>query len=149
MLSPEEAYKYDNTFRHIVDIMRAELSVYRITPAELRQAALLAATMHEMERVRPLFIKYPYTGPPEMPPAMFGDLQGCGNTASGYAWAESPKFYGAETGRTDSSKENLSNTPKECSHYFLHMFGNGNYRICVHCNLSDVYANAFNVPCKP
>ena len=56
MLSPEEAYKYDSTFRHIVDIMRAELSVYQITPAELRQAALLAATMHEMQRVRPLFM---------------------------------------------------------------------------------------------
>ena len=55
MLSPEEAYKYDATFRRVVDLMRAHLSVYEITPSELRQAAILAATMHESQRVKPLF----------------------------------------------------------------------------------------------
>lgn len=41
------AYKYDNTFRAVVDQMRVLLSMYHITPAELRQAAMLAATMHD------------------------------------------------------------------------------------------------------
>lgn len=65
MLSPEEAYKYDHTFRTVVDLMRIELKNYSITPAELRQAAILAATMHDSERIRPLFIT-------NEGPAMFG-----------------------------------------------------------------------------
>jgi hypothetical protein len=56
MMSPEEAYKYDSTFRHVVDIMCAELQVYRITPAELRQAVMLAATLHESRNIRPLLL---------------------------------------------------------------------------------------------
>ena len=47
MLTPNEAYQYDPTFRRVVDLMCAYLSEYEITPAELRQAAILAATMHE------------------------------------------------------------------------------------------------------
>ena len=53
MMNPEEAYKYDATFHRVVDLMRAHLSVYEITPSELRQAAILAATMHEAQRVKP------------------------------------------------------------------------------------------------
>src|ERR1700691_6227576 len=58
MMSPEEAYKYDHTFRHIVDIMRQELTWYSITPAELRQAAMLAATMHDAQHIRPLTMRF-------------------------------------------------------------------------------------------
>ena len=47
MLTPNEAYQYDPTFRRVVDLMCAYLSEYQITPSELRQAAILAATMHE------------------------------------------------------------------------------------------------------
>ena len=53
MLTPNEAYQYDPTFRRVVDLMCAYLSEYQITPSELRQAAILAATMHENRRTRP------------------------------------------------------------------------------------------------
>jgi hypothetical protein len=56
MFNPEESYKNDSTFRQFVDIMRAELRNYSISPAELRQAAILAATMHENEHIRPLYM---------------------------------------------------------------------------------------------
>lgn len=54
MMNPTEAYKYDNTFRSVVDQMRSVLSIYHITPAELRQAAILAATMHDAEHIKPI-----------------------------------------------------------------------------------------------
>ena len=84
MMSPEEAYKYDATFRRVVDLMRAHLSVYEITPSELRQAAILAAIMHESQRVKPLFTRSYFPAQPwggmevfideakDIPPAMFG-----------------------------------------------------------------------------
>jgi predicted chitinase len=52
MLTPNEAYQYDSTFRRVVDLMCAYLSEYQITPSELRQAAILAATMHENRRIK-------------------------------------------------------------------------------------------------
>lgn len=55
MLTPNEAYQYDQTFRRVVDLMCAYLSEYEITPAELRQAAILAATMHEARHIKPLY----------------------------------------------------------------------------------------------
>ena len=139
MLSPEEAYKYDNTFRHIVDIMRAELSVYRITPAELRQAALLAATMHEMERVRPLFILHDSIDMkvPMDQPAMFGN------------WADSNTLSRTASGSQHWVFKTPVITPASKNHFFIVPHGDRNYAICSHCDLSDVYANAFNVPCKP
>jgi len=93
MSSIENRYRNDNTFRTIVDQMRALLGVYHITPSELREASMLAASMHEVENVRPLL--YPKIGQFNKfyePPAMFG---------------------GAQTERTDSSKPNVSNTPQE------------------------------------
>lgn len=56
MLTPKEAYQYDPTFRRVVDLMRAYLHEYEITPAELRQAAMLAATMHAEQHVKPLYV---------------------------------------------------------------------------------------------
>lgn len=76
MMSPEEAYKYDATFRRMVDIMRQELTLYSITPSELRQAAMLAATMHETQRVKPLFTRsYFDEATKNIPPAMFGGME--------------------------------------------------------------------------
>ena len=94
-LDVEGRYLNDATFHLVVDQMRALLSAYHITPHELREAAILAATMHETERIRPLFISpSPFGGTKfnevfiDEAPAMFGDLQGCDNTnrtASGSA----------------------------------------------------------------
>ena len=84
MMNPEESYKYDATFHSVVDLMRAHLSVYEITPSELRQAAMLAATMHESQRVKPLFTRSYFPAKPwevfvdeakDIPPAMFGGEQ--------------------------------------------------------------------------
>ena len=87
MMSPEEAYKYDATFQRVVDLMRAHLSVYEITPSELRQAAILAAAMHESQRVKPLFTRSYFPAKPwggmevfideakDIPPAMFGGME--------------------------------------------------------------------------
>ena len=110
MFSAEDSYKNDSTFRHIVDLMRAELGYYNITPAELRQAAMLTASMHEAEHIKPLLISksksWLYGGmyysnifvdeAKNIPPAMFG---GGG-------------LYGATTSRFSSTKTNQSNTPK-------------------------------------
>ena len=88
MLTPNEAYQYDGTFRRVVDLMAAYLSEFEITPAELRQAAMLASSMHEARRIKPLFISkskswlyggidYPVLYMDEakdIPPAMFGGM---------------------------------------------------------------------------
>ena len=64
------------------------------------------------------------------PPAMFG-----GN------WADSNTLS-----RTVSGSQHWElKTPE---HFYLLPRGR-DYSICTHCDLSDVYANAFNVPCKP
>ena len=64
------------------------------------------------------------------PPAMFG-----GN------WADSN-----ELPRTASGSQHwVFKTPE---HFYLLPRGR-DYSICTRCDLSDVYVNAFNVPCKP
>ena len=97
MLTPNEAYQYDGTFRRVVDLMAAYLSEFEITPAELRQAAMLASSMHEARRIKPLFISkskswlyggidYPVLYMDEaknIPPAMFGGICSTDRTASG------------------------------------------------------------------
>jgi len=40
-----------------VDMMRAFLAQYHLTPSEMREAAVLAATMHEMENIKPLYYR--------------------------------------------------------------------------------------------
>jgi hypothetical protein len=81
MLTPNEAYQYDPTFRRVVELMQAYLSEYEITPAELRQAAILAATMHADRCIKPLYIAKPKSWEgmqvfideaKDIPPAMFG-----------------------------------------------------------------------------
>lgn len=52
-----ERYQSDPMFRAIVDQFRALLSTNNdVTPSDIREAALLAATMHEMTVIRPLLI---------------------------------------------------------------------------------------------
>ena len=152
MMSPEEAYKYDSTFRQAVDQMRALLGYYEITPAELRQAAMLASTMHEAERIRPLLIKY------DKNVALF------------------PSMFGGDSGRFPSDKPNPpSNGPycicgakgpdykhsATCKHYNWkptpfteHVFGkvqgikDYEFRVCKRCGLSDIYIGDSKDACK-
>ena len=96
MMTPTEQYKYDNKFRQIVDILRHELMCYEYTPSELRQAVILAATMHAEQNIRPTS----YIDEAKLIPSMFGglikfDLQGC------------------TSGRIDSSKPNFTEQVKE------------------------------------
>ena len=55
MMTSAESYKYDATFHRIVDTLRSFLREGNFTPGELRQAVILAATMHENENIRPLY----------------------------------------------------------------------------------------------
>ena len=58
-MTADERYKFDPVFRQLVDMFRMHLGspeLEDITPSDLRTAALLAATMHEMTVIRPLFI---------------------------------------------------------------------------------------------
>lgn len=52
----EAKYKSDSIFRALVDTFRYMLRAYQYTPSELRQASLLAATMHEYESIKPLYV---------------------------------------------------------------------------------------------
>ena len=77
----EDKYKSDNTFRLVVDYMRSILRQYQITPMELRQASLLAATMHESENIKPLYV---WMDEARNNIAMFGGhLKGTPKTATG------------------------------------------------------------------
>jgi hypothetical protein len=73
-----DLYLHDNTFRRVVDQLRSLLSVYYVTPGELREAAVLASTMHEEQHIKPLFITKSDTMAMvhsayfSTPPAMFG-----------------------------------------------------------------------------
>ena len=167
MLSPEEAYKYDATFHRVVDLMRAHLSVYEITPSELRQAAILAATMHESQRVKPLFTRSYFPATPwggmevsideakDIPPAMFGPPIGTLPTD------KNPEYdLKCVCGWTNvTTKEMHSAT---CQHYnwnfyhpvpglskpeHCHIFRTSGYGfdVCADCGMSDVYYNwAYN-----
>ena len=118
----ELKYKNDNTFRQVVDTLRALLGAYHITSGELREAAVLAATMHEMENVRPLLIK-----PWDNYPCMFGGepkVDTTGSTASGAEYS----------------------MPKTEWHVFLQCAGQS-FKRCICCDLSEVYTNHFKVNC--
>lgn len=51
-----DRYRRDRHFTAIVDYMVAFLRQYSLTPVELREAAMLAASIHESQTIRPLFI---------------------------------------------------------------------------------------------
>ena len=114
----ENRYRHDGTFNSVVDQLRALLGTCNITPSELREAAILAATMHEAENIRPLFIvKYDketarmpvYTNLHDFyaPPTMFG---GAPPTMFGGA---SLDIESTTSGRWKSEVPSKSNTPKE------------------------------------
>lgn len=101
--SVEEKYKHCPTFRKVVDQLRALLSAYHVTPNELREAVILAATMHDAENIRPLFITRPqgealtmemlrYAYSPVSYPAMFGGDAVDYGTASGRVQSSMPNF---------------------------------------------------------
>lgn len=57
-LGVSERYQHDVVFRGLVDVMRSMLeNSPEITPTELREAVMLAASMHEFYNIRPLIIK--------------------------------------------------------------------------------------------
>ena len=54
MMTAKERYREDPVFHAIVDMLRQELRRSEFTPTELREAVILAATIHESETVRPI-----------------------------------------------------------------------------------------------
>jgi hypothetical protein len=174
MLTPNEAYQYDPVFRRVVDLMCAYLSEYQITPSELRQAAILAATLHENRRIKPLYVAKPHL-------AMFGGYKyNLDDTATG-------AMLGCASGRIQSTVPNFTEQDKQagleqdynmmlkyncicgykgsnkalhthtCQDYnwdvthpkpeHCHIFvGTGHdYSVCNDCGMSDVYYNwAYN-----
>jgi hypothetical protein len=66
----DKKYLSDPTFHKVVDSLYSLLGYYQVTPSELREAAILAATMHEARRIHPLFHKMAEAE--DIPPAMFG-----------------------------------------------------------------------------
>lgn len=140
MLTPNEAYQYDSTFRRVVDLMCAYLSEYEITPAELRQAAILAATMHEARHIKPLFISKRYGG------MDFSEIRTEETTPylldfyKRYA-SQPPAMFGGP--KTDAE---LNRTVLGALNKHAHVFcGTGRgYSVCE-CGISDVYYNwAYN-----
>lgn len=56
-LTPRERYQRDPMFRQLVDYMRVMVERAQYTPTELREAAILAATMElERELPRPFYL---------------------------------------------------------------------------------------------
>jgi hypothetical protein len=70
----EQRYLHDNIFHRVVDQMRSLLSLYQITPSELREAVILAATMHELNQQL-------YYADWAKPPLMFGGIDPIGCVA--------------------------------------------------------------------
>ena len=54
MTPASERYQTDPIFHAIVDLLRFEMRLGDFTPTELREAVMLATTMHESETVRPI-----------------------------------------------------------------------------------------------
>lgn len=56
-LTPGERYQRDAEFHALVETIRAALAGGRYTPTELREAVILAATLHEQTTLRSWFIE--------------------------------------------------------------------------------------------
>lgn len=163
--SVEERYKNNATFRNLVDILRAELRRYDTTPRELREAAMLAATMHESQHIKPMLIsvdelRNPYWEKYFKHPAKFGNWEDwesyfeypamfggapktgeCGNTAAGAQLPRSPNAY-------DLYAPNKKKHPitKIYQHNFSIVRYSDNqkpsvYYVCSKCGLSDTYVS--------
>lgn len=59
---PTTRYQTDPVFHVLVDTLRSFLAQHQFTPSELREAAMLAAAIHEAETIRPLIIGRPWEG---------------------------------------------------------------------------------------
>ena len=57
MATVRRRYQNDVAFSRVVDMLRACLSQYHLTPSELREAAMLAACMHEMDNPRSVYLR--------------------------------------------------------------------------------------------
>jgi len=55
-MTPDKKYQNDPAYRQFVDMVRYQLRQSNYTPTEIREACILACTMHEMETVRPIMV---------------------------------------------------------------------------------------------
>lgn len=55
MMTPEERYRRDPAFHHLVDVLFQQIMVSNFTPTELREAVMLAAIKYEQETTRQSF----------------------------------------------------------------------------------------------
>jgi hypothetical protein len=53
-MTPEERYRRDPKFHSLVDTIRSLIRDMKFTPTEIREAAMLAQYLHEMEFPRPV-----------------------------------------------------------------------------------------------
>ena len=53
-IEPMERYSSDPAFKMLVDILLSQLSGSDFTPTELREAAMVAAVIHETRTIRPV-----------------------------------------------------------------------------------------------
>lgn len=57
MMTPEDRYLRDPLFRRLVDALHQQLAEYRMTGTEIREAAVMAAQMHEERKMhRGIFV---------------------------------------------------------------------------------------------
>ena len=65
MRTPEEAYMADPLFRTVVDTLENLITEARLSPSEVREAAMLALIHHEQRNLRqPFFAPAPATETP-------------------------------------------------------------------------------------
>lgn len=53
MKTPEQKYRDDPMYRHLVDMLEAQIHAANYTPSEMREAVILASINYEMRRVMP------------------------------------------------------------------------------------------------
>lgn len=102
----DQRYKSDATFARLVDMLRSSLRTYAYTPSELREAAMLASTMHMNENIRPILYK-PFGGQKIDRVYLDELLVPYGGFTEQWSWT-----YREPTGRFNSSKPNKSNVPQ-------------------------------------
>ena len=166
-------YRYDSTFNYIVDQLRYALKKCHMTPGELREAAILAATMHEAEVMPRYYLAKPTDG-------MYSIRN---DYYPYYDWNSNAWYYNISYIDLFKSKPVECNCTKDlgkdapptfkcicdctphtktCNDYnwaYYHQvdtlakhtfgkvqgFGDQTYRPCLRCNLSDVFIKHFKV----